>query len=328
MRQPESRHKRFLFATRDMAVDGRRRIIQGRSMIEMLGMGTINRLPPAPSACREKSPVGSLHLLLALRVGPLLAEVIAIYLFWAIPSFRPQIMILLVGIAIFWFVPQQREAPGEVGPGRFLAHINATFVTAYAASLLGGVQSPFFPWAAVALLLAILCLGRDPKRIAICCAGSALGLGLAHTLGAPAPPIPPRVAENLWALCISAALVYFLFAFLTTFMLKRKLSTIDRNEAIRFEQLAQAAESSDRQSTDFFSEANYAIRTPLNAIIGYSEMALEDNRDQFDEQQLGDVQRIHQACQQLLSILGDSFDLSEIEAAQTNPPLTHDPANP
>jgi signal transduction histidine kinase len=62
---------------------------------------------------------------------------------------------------------------------------------------------------------------------------------------------------------------------------------------------------------------SHQLRTPLNAVIGYSEMLLEDAKDNEDEQ-IADLHRINSAGKHLLSLVTDVLDMSKIESNKTD----------
>ncbi len=55
------------------------------------------------------------------------------------------------------------------------------------------------------------------------------------------------------------------------------------------------------------SELLHDLRTPLNHIIGYSEMLIEEAKDGHDEM-LPHLQKIHAAGQQLLALMNDNLE--------------------
>ncbi|MBN1486618.1 MAG: response regulator [Anaerolineae bacterium] len=77
----------------------------------------------------------------------------------------------------------------------------------------------------------------------------------------------------------------------------------------------QAEEASQMKSV-FLANMSHELRTPLNAIIGYSEMLQEDAEDFGYEDIIPDLQKIHSAGGQLLTIINDILDLSKIEAGK------------
>src|SRR5205823_2817102 len=56
--------------------------------------------------------------------------------------------------------------------------------------------------------------------------------------------------------------------------------------------------------------------TPLNAIIGYSEMLQEEAEDLGQDAFVADLRKIHAAGKHLLSLINDILDLSKIEAGR------------
>jgi class 3 adenylate cyclase len=61
----------------------------------------------------------------------------------------------------------------------------------------------------------------------------------------------------------------------------------------------------------------HQLRTPINAMIGYSEMLLEDAADQGQEDFIPDLQRIHLASNQLLAHVNDIFDPARLETSSS-----------
>ena len=65
----------------------------------------------------------------------------------------------------------------------------------------------------------------------------------------------------------------------------------------------------------FLAHMRHQLRTPINAMIGYSEMLLEDAADRGQEDFIPDLQRIHMASNQLLAHVNDIFDPARLEAS-------------
>ena len=74
------------------------------------------------------------------------------------------------------------------------------------------------------------------------------------------------------------------------------------------------AEGSD--SDEFWAQARHDLRTPVNAVLGYSEMLLEDAPDLGLEGVGADLDRIRNAAQMLLERIEDIVQLSEVEAGK------------
>jgi signal transduction histidine kinase len=63
------------------------------------------------------------------------------------------------------------------------------------------------------------------------------------------------------------------------------------------------------------------LRTPLNHIIGYCEMLLEEAEDLPQQQFVADLERIHFAGKRLLNVINDLFDPVKAAAYKSNPDL-------
>ena len=85
------------------------------------------------------------------------------------------------------------------------------------------------------------------------------------------------------------------------------------------QQLAEAlwlAESANRAKTTFLNNMSHDIRTPMNAIIGYTGLAAKhiDNKQQVRDY----LAKISQSSDHLLSLINDVLDMSRIESGKMN----------
>ncbi|PCC68509.1 Signal transduction histidine kinase [Nannocystis exedens] len=85
-------------------------------------------------------------------------------------------------------------------------------------------------------------------------------------------------------------------------------------EELRLMQV-QAQRSSQAKST-FLANMSHEFRTPLNAILGYSDMLIDQARAGEFEQIEDDLNRIRAAGNHLLALVTDILDLSRIEAGR------------
>nr|MCR5304565.1 response regulator [Lachnospiraceae bacterium] len=77
-------------------------------------------------------------------------------------------------------------------------------------------------------------------------------------------------------------------------------------------ELEVAKASSDAKSA-FLSSMSHEIRTPINAVLGFDEMILLENKDSEIGRYAGDIQR---AGKTLLALVNDILDFSKIEAGK------------
>ncbi len=77
---------------------------------------------------------------------------------------------------------------------------------------------------------------------------------------------------------------------------------------------AQALEATDRLKSEFIANVSYELRTPLNTVIGFTEILANQYFGQLNERQQEYVSGILQSSQQLLSLINNILDLATIEA--------------
>ncbi len=261
--------------------------------------------------------------LLTLIVRASVAQGLVLYLFCVAPVLRPEMMALALVLVVTFLSEAWLRAAGKGSEAALLAIVSINFASAYAVYLTGSMRSPFFSWAAFAGIASIFFFRHAWPKLAMACGATALGLAAAYVLRPSPPEMAPGAAIIVLLVCPLGASAYLLAGFLLGRWGKGRRSSGQDAEQARLEQLADDAEAADKRITRFLTEANYAIRTPLNAIIGYSEMILEDGSDAFSAENLADVQRIQQATGQLLKLVSDVFDLSEIERRQKSEEIAH-----
>lgn len=96
------------------------------------------------------------------------------------------------------------------------------------------------------------------------------------------------------------------------------LSFLDVSDRWRFEQALrernEALEQADQFKSDFISHVSYELRAPLNTIIGFSEILLNQYFGNLNERQIDYCKGIDDSSQRLLSLINDIIDFSSIEA--------------
>jgi signal transduction histidine kinase/CheY-like chemotaxis protein len=75
-------------------------------------------------------------------------------------------------------------------------------------------------------------------------------------------------------------------------------------------------EVASRHKSQFLANMSHELRTPMNAIIGVSEMLLEDARDLGRQDEIEPLDRVLRAGRHLLALINDILDLSKIEAGK------------
>ena len=90
----------------------------------------------------------------------------------------------------------------------------------------------------------------------------------------------------------------------------RRIETQNR----RLEELKREADAANRAKSDFLAVMSHEIRTPLNAIIGLSQIELQDPGGGLTGSSKDNIAQIHRSGSYLLGIINDILDISKIEA--------------
>ena len=87
-----------------------------------------------------------------------------------------------------------------------------------------------------------------------------------------------------------------------------------RDTSAKLEEALADALSANQAKSDFLAKMSHEMRTPLNAVIGLSELSLNGGR--LDEDDESNLERIYNSGLTLLSTVNDILDLSRIEAGR------------
>ena len=103
-----------------------------------------------------------------------------------------------------------------------------------------------------------------------------------------------------------------IFVFVMLLLIRRTFERIQENEHL--EAKLSAAEEASKAKTFFLSNMSHDIRTPLNAIIGYTTLA---NREGVTYEEKSEyIHKTEVASRQLLEIVNDVLDMSRIESGK------------
>ena len=102
------------------------------------------------------------------------------------------------------------------------------------------------------------------------------------------------------------------FVFVMLLLIRRTFDRIQENEQL--EVRLSAAEEASKAKTFFLSNMSHDIRTPLNAIIGYTALANREGVTYDGKSEY--IDKIGIASRQLLEIVNDVLDMSRIESGK------------
>ena len=103
-----------------------------------------------------------------------------------------------------------------------------------------------------------------------------------------------------------------IFVFVMLLLIRRTFDRIRENEQLEVK--LSAAEEASKAKTFFLSNMSHDIRTPLNAIIGYTSLAKREEATHEEKDEY--IDKIEIASRQLLEIVNDVLDMSRIESGK------------
>lgn len=92
----------------------------------------------------------------------------------------------------------------------------------------------------------------------------------------------------------------------------RALERVNAELATANEQVREAT----RLKSEFLARMSHDLRTPMNAIIGYTRLLLRKASGNLDERQLANLENIQTSAHNLLDLINDILDLSKIESGR------------
>jgi signal transduction histidine kinase/ligand-binding sensor domain-containing protein len=75
-------------------------------------------------------------------------------------------------------------------------------------------------------------------------------------------------------------------------------------------------QESTRRKSEFLARMSHDLRTPMNAIIGYTRLLMRKLRGSIDDRQLRNLENIQTSSNNLLNLINEILDLSRVEAGR------------
>ncbi len=185
------------------------------------------------------------------------------------------------------------------------------FVTCtYACYQAGGIAGPAAVWLVLTPVVSIMFLGRGwhARGWVLTSMATAVAFAHAHLEGQIVPPVPPDLA--LYTVNILGALIFLVLLF----------SFYDSEGDHFFQQLVEMrdrAREASRAKSAFLANTSHEMRTPLTAVLGFSDLLREELAGDPDPERCGEmVDTIRRNGRHLLAVINDVLDLSRVESGR------------
>ncbi len=252
--------------------------------------------------------------------GPALGALIVAYLRGIDPDHAIHFWIIAGCIGVFWSLPLVLRQTARQRLVAVVSVADLTFVSLYGSFFYGGMSSPFVAWVLVALLIGFFYLGEHKLLLLGIFGTCALGFSLAYAMngGFPEHAAPAALAGvSALSVCCATAYTSMMAAYYAHVLsLQSHLEQeARRHQALtdRLQVVKEAAERANQAKSIFIAKMSHQLRTPLNAVIGYSEILLEDEELSSNNRQTANLKRINNAGKHLLSLVTDVLDLSKLD---------------
>ena len=186
----------------------------------------------------------------------------------------------------------------------------------YIASQTGGINSPVLLWLTVLPMPALLLLGRQPAFVWL--AAALMGLVLLYAgnrLGWWPAQLGRAQGLPVWvwlnhALCVvSMMLLIRMYERLHVHQID---AIEERNHELKTTH--EALELAQAHKEEFVAAVGHELRTPMNAILGLNGVLRDQVLDRPDDVEV--VDHIRRSTQQLLSVVNNILDYSQLQAGQ------------
>jgi signal transduction histidine kinase/ligand-binding sensor domain-containing protein/DNA-binding NarL/FixJ family response regulator len=139
--------------------------------------------------------------------------------------------------------------------------------------------------------------------------------------------IPPPFWQTVWFRILTAVAVVagisslFVLRLRTVEGQRERLEIQVQERTLELRQTMQelarakdAAEAASRAKSTFLANMSHEFRTPLNAIMGFTQILARDRRLNADQKE--DICIVHRSSEHLLGLINDVLDMSKIEAGR------------
>jgi signal transduction histidine kinase len=255
--------------------------------------------------------------------GPFLGHTISLSMLYIDGGADASWWIFFFAVTAFWPFPLVLRLTGWYVPLSLLSIENLMFCVFWGCYQYGGVSSPILPWLVTVPLLAFFYLPARSTRIIVgvlILANLAVFYAIYYVYG-----FPERVALNLLvalglistfcaSIYVSMMALYYANVVSSQAELEQEVK-LRRETELKLREATEQAERAMLAKSEFLAKMSHELKNPLNSIIGYSEILIENLGDSED-QKYKDLQTIRGAGHRLLELIDDLLDLSKLEAGK------------
>lgn len=264
--------------------------------------------------------------LLSHIVGPFLGLSVPLAFYILDPTPQADLIVLSASILAFWAFPFLMRLGLSYPWLVRLSILNLNFSIYWSCYFYGGASSPTLVWVLIIPILTVFYIGGDNRLrselIAISVAGAVIFTSAYFALGPDGNDISATAMTTLSASSLVAVMCYVAFMAiyyarifdagvdLEQEVVRRRLMSIELKRSV------DAANQASTAKSEFLARMSHELRSPLNAILGYGNLLLEELDEAGDAISRRDLQRITEAGTYLSNLIDKILSLAKIEAGK------------
>ncbi len=255
--------------------------------------------------------------------GPILGHTITFSMLYQRGEADLAWWVLFLAITAFWPFAFVLRLTGWYVPLALLSIQNLMFCIFWGCYQYGGISSPIMPWLVTVPLLGFFYLPGRSTRIAVAMLiGANLALfyglydviGFHETVAMDGLVVLGLISTFCASAYVSMMALYFASIVYSQGELEREVLRHQATERRLRDATAQARRALAAKS-DFLGKMSHELKNPLNAVIGYSEILIEDSAE-TDVQKREDLGSILSAGHRLLGLIETLLELSRLDAGK------------
>jgi len=255
--------------------------------------------------------------------GPFLGHTISLSMLYIDGGADASWWIFFAAVTAFWPFPLVLRLTGWYVTLSLISIENLMFCIFWGCYQYGGVSSPIMPWLVTVPLLAFFYLPGRATRIVVglqIVANLTLFYFIYSEVG-----FPERMALNLLvalglistfcaAIYVSMMALYYANVVSSQAELEQEVQ-LRRETEQKLRETTEQVQRATLAKSEFLAKMSHELKNPLNSIIGYSEMLVE-NLEESEGEKFKDLMSIKSAGHKLLELIDDLLDLSKLEAGR------------
>ncbi|HUP06573.1 MAG TPA: HAMP domain-containing sensor histidine kinase [Caldimonas sp.] len=255
--------------------------------------------------------------------GPFLGHTISLSMLYVGGQADLNWWIFFGAVTAFWPFPILLRLTGRYVPLALVSIENLMFCIFWGCYQYGGISSPIMPWLVTVPLLAFFYLPERSTRIIVALlivTNLALFYGVYAAVGFPETVAPHGlvllglVSTLCASVYVSMMALYFGSIVFSQGELEQEVQRHQETERKLLDATDQAQRALLAKS-EFLAKMSHELKNPLNAIIGYSEILIEDVGG-TQSQKWKDLTSIRGAGFRLLALIDVLLELSKLEAGK------------